>query len=76
MVVKKEMIINTIKNIVTCTFFNNFFLTIYSIHTFRLLAFSLHVLSLQWMIRIYTAILDMKFDSVISAMPELKDSNS
>ena len=65
---EKEMIIITIKYIVTVGF-----LTICSVHvciqTFLLLA-------LQRMIRVYAAVLDIKFDSAIQDMPEMKDSNS
>ena len=48
-------------------------LTICSVHT-CIQTFSL--LSLQQTIRIYAAVHDMKFYSVISDMPKLKESNS
>ena len=56
---EKEMIIITVKYIVTVFFFLFFFLTICSIHT-CIQTFSL--LALQQTIRIYTAVPDMKFD--------------
>ena len=62
------MIIITVKYIVIVAF-----LTICSVHT-CIQTFSL--LSLQQMIRIYAAVHDMKFYSVISDMRKLKVSNS
>ena len=64
----KEMIIIRIKHIVTV---GN--LTICSVQT-CILIFSL--LALQRTIRIYAAVLEIKFDSVIPDMPEMKDSGS
>ena len=65
---EKEMIIITVKYIVIVAF-----LTICSVHT-RIQTFSL--LSLQQTIRIYAAVHDKKFYSVISDMRKLKVSNS
>ena len=61
---EKEMIIITVKYIVIVAF-----LTIRSVHT-HIQTFSL--LSLQQTIRIYAAVHDMKFYSVISDMRKLK----
>ena len=62
------MIIITIKYIVTIVF-----LTICSFHT-CISTFSL--LALQRTIRIFAAVFDIKFDSVIPDMHEMKDTNS
>ena len=65
---EKEMIIITIKYIVTVVF-----LTICSVHM-CIQTFSL--LTLQRTIRTYAAVLDIKFDSVIPDIPDMKDSDS
>ena len=61
---EKEMIIITINYIVTVGF-----LTVCSVHT-CINTFSL--LALQRTIRIYAAVLDIKFDSAIPDIPEMK----
>ena len=65
---EKEMMIITFKYIVIVAI-----LTICSVHT-CIQTFSL--LSLQQTIRIYTAVHGMKFYSIISDMPKLKESDS
>ena len=65
---EKEMITIAIKYIVTVSC-----LTICSVHTY-IETFSL--LALQRTIRIYAAVLGIKFESVKPDMPEMKDSNS
>ena len=65
-ITKVGAIIITVKYIIV-------FLTVCSIHTCM---YTFSLLSLQRTIRIYGAVLDMKFDSVISDTLESKDSNS